>query len=55
MDSAEVTIGVEYGRGGLATCDRAMRRRTMVDTTMTIAPGRDRGSVEVHRTKRESW
>ena len=39
MDSIEVIVGEEGGGGGLATCDRAMRRRTAADMAMTMAPG----------------
>ena len=39
MDSIEVTVGVEDGGGGLAACDRAVRQRTVVDTTASAALG----------------
>ena len=53
MDSAEVIVGVEDGVGGLAVCDRAVRRRTAVDMAATVAPGRGSGLADVCRTKRE--
>ena len=53
MDSAEVIVGVEDGVGGLAVCDRAVRRRTAVDTAEMAALSRGSGSTEVRRTKRE--
>jgi len=39
VDSIEVTVGVEDGRGGLATCDRAVRRRTVADTAAAMGLG----------------
>ena len=39
MDSAEVTIGVEDGGGGLNACNRAVQRCTVADTATLAALG----------------
>ena len=53
MDSVELIVGVEDGGGGLAVCDRAMRRCTAADTA-ALAEGSGSGSADERRVKRES-
>jgi hypothetical protein len=54
VNSAEATVGVADGGGGLAACGRAMQRRTMTDTAKMAVLGKGSGSTERHRAKRGS-
>ena len=58
MDLAEVTVGVEDGGGELATCGRAMRRRTAVAQSRQRRQEGGSGSDNVRKVEREvrqSW
>ena len=58
MDRDEVTIGVEDGGGGVATCGRAVRRRTAMAWSRQRRRGGGSGSADVRKVEREvrrSW
>ena len=54
MDQAEVTVGAEDDGEGLATCGRAMQRRTVAARSHQQQRGGGRGIADDCRMKRES-
>ena len=54
MDQNGVTVGVEDGGGGVATCGRAVRWRIAVARSRQQRRGGGRGTTDERRMKRES-
>ena len=54
MDQDEVTVGVEDGGGGVATCGRAMGWRTVVARSCQRRRGGGSGSSGVRKVEREA-
>ena len=54
MDRDKVTVGVEDGGGGVATCGRAVRRRTAVARSRQRRRGACSGSSAMRKVEREA-
>ena len=54
MGQEEVTVGVEDGGGGVATCGRAVRRRTTVARSRQRRRGYGSDSTGVRKVEREA-